>query len=83
MDLIIILDFFENIFSGFYNLINLLFSSLINGLKFFLMILTYVPNYFFDLFYDLPMFFRIGFTGVFGLLLFVLIFKLLKIINLK
>lgn len=60
-----------------FNVFNFLLASFVNGIRFFASTFTSIPNLIFELLYELPDFFRIGLTGVFGLLLVVVFFKLL------
>lgn len=67
----------------FVNSLEFLFSSFINGVQFFTSTFTNIPNLIFDMFKELPSFFQIGLTGVFGLLLFVVLAKLFALIKLS
>lgn len=82
------MDFFSSIWnlltsiiSLFTDTIGLIIDSFVNGIQFFVSTITSIPNLVFDILDELPVFFQIGLTGVFGLLLFVIFFKLLQLIK--
>lgn len=64
-----------------YNLITILLDSILNGFKFLGMSLTYIPNFLINIFNDLPDFLKVGYTGLLGCLLVIVIFKLISIIK--
>lgn len=72
-----IFDLLFSIIDLLFNVFNFLLSSFVNGIRFFASTFTSIPNLVFDLFNELPDFFNIGLTGIFGLLLTVVFFKLL------
>lgn len=63
------------------NLLSSLLSSFSNGISFFSSTITTIPNFLFDIFKELPSFFQTGLSGILGLLLFVIVFKLIAIIR--
>mgnify|MGYP005778201301 CR=1 FL=1 len=82
------MEFFENvgelltsIFNLILNVLDLLLSSFIDGIQFFASTFTSIPNLIIDLLDTLPGFFQVGLTGIFGLLLFVVLFKLIQLIK--
>lgn len=77
----LVLSFIGSILETIYNLVKVLLSSLVNGLEFLGLSLTTIPNFLFDTFNGLPDFFKVGYTGLLGVLLLVAIFKLLSIIK--
>lgn len=66
---------------GIFDLVVLIFDSLTNGIAFFITTMSKLPSFLIDLFYTLPTFIRIGLGGVFGLLIFVVIFKIIVLIR--
>ena len=65
-----------------YNVFDLLLKSFVSGIQFFSSTITTIPDLIFDLLDSLPGFFQVGFTGVFGLLLCVVFFKLFQLFKL-
>ena len=76
-----IVSFVFSILSLLYNVLVFLFDSFINGFQFFVSTFTNIPNLVFELLNELPPFFQVGLTGIFGLLLVVVFFKLYQIIK--
>ena len=74
-----LLDFITSIFNSFINVISFLGSSLLNGLNFFITTFTSIPNILFEIFNELPSFYKVGLTGVFGCLLLVVFLKLVSL----
>lgn len=74
---------FTSYFQYMFNLITILLSSIKNGFIFFTSLFSTVPNYLFDILYDLPPFFRIGLLGTLGIVLFIIVLKVLSILFLQ
>lgn len=76
-----LIDFIISIFNLLVNVVGFLGSSLINGLNFFISTFTAVPNLIFDILSELPSFYKIGITGVFGCLLLIVFLKLVALVK--
>lgn len=76
-----LLEFIISIFNLLFNVIGFLGSSLINGLNFFITTFVTIPNVLFEIFNELPSFYKIGITGVFGCLLLVVFLKLIALVR--
>ena len=76
-----IIDFLSSILVDFVKVLGLLLESFVNGFKFFTSAMSTIPGFVVDILNSLPSFFKVGLTGVFGLLLFVVFFKLFAIIK--
>lgn len=72
-----IYDLLSSVIGLLVNLANFLLTSFISGIEFFSSTFISIPNLLFDLFFELPDYFRVGLSGVFALLLVVVFFKLL------
>lgn len=79
--MIILTEVISTIFETIYNLLSILFDSLINGLKFIGTMFMTIPNFLFSVFNDLPDFMKVGYTGLIGCLLLIALFKLISIIK--
>lgn len=77
----VLIKIISTIFETIYNLLSILFDSLINGLKFIGTMFMTVPNFLFNIFNDLPDFMKVGYTGLIGCLLLIALFKLISIIK--
>lgn len=76
------IEFFQSLLDLIGNVIIFCSSIFVNGIQFFITSFTTIPSILFDLFNALPSFYRMGITGVFGLLLFVVFGKLIALIKL-
>lgn len=76
-----LIDFIISIFNLLFNVVGYLGSSLLNGLNFFISTFSSIPNILFEIFYELPSFYKIGLSGVFGCLLLVVFLKLLALVR--
>lgn len=76
-----IVNFGIKLIGSLVKLIDVLLSSFINGIEFFTASMTTIPTFVIDLLNGLPSFFKVGLTGVFGLLLLVVFFKIFAIIK--
>lgn len=72
-----IFDIVVSILGSLISIIEFLLVSFKNGIQFFTSTFTSIPNLLFDLFDLLPSYFQVGISGIFGLLLLVVFFKLL------
>lgn len=77
-----VFEFFYQFFLLIWNTVVFLSDSLINGIQFLSSTLVSVPLFILELFNDLPKFVQVGVSGVFGLLLVVIILKIVALIKL-
>lgn len=64
-----------------YNVLVFCLDSFFNGIQFFISTFTNIPLFLFDLFKELPPFYQVGITGIFGLLMLVVFLKLVALIR--
>ena len=76
-----LLNFITSIFNLFVNVISFLGNSLFNGLNFFITTFTTIPNILFEIFNELPSFYKVGLSGVFGCLLLVVFLKIVSLVR--
>lgn len=74
-------ELITSIFTLLYNVVKFLITHFTSGVQFFASTFTSIPNLIFDLLYELPSFFQVGLAGIFGLLLFVVFFKLFQLVK--
>ncbi len=77
------IEFIDNLISLLFNVIKFLGSSLIDGLNFFISTFVTVPLYILELFNELPPIFKIGISGIFGLLLLVVFLKIVSLLFIR
>lgn len=77
-----VVEFFYQFFLLIWNTVLFLSDALINGIQFLSSTLVSVPLFILELFNDLPNFVQVGISGVFGLLLVVIILKIVALIKL-
>lgn len=82
-DLGLVIDLFASILKMIWNIVTNLDDVFLNGIQFFVSTFTNIPNFIFDILYELPVFYRNGLIGIFGLLLFILTIKIISLLKLK
>lgn len=73
--------FVIDIFEAIYTLLGVLFDSLANGLQFIVKCFSDIPEFLFGIFKGLPNFFEVGYTGLLGAILLIVIFKFFAIVK--
>ncbi len=76
-----LLEFFGSLFKLLYNVLTFCLNSFLNGIQFFISTFTNIPLFILDLFEELPPFYRIGISGVFGLLILVVFLKIATLVK--
>lgn len=76
-----LLDFLTSIFNLFVNVFNFLGNSLLNGLNFFITLFTSIPKVLFEVFNELPSFYKTGLVGIFCCLLLVVFLKIVSLVR--
>lgn len=74
-------EFFQQFLSLIWNLVKILSDSIINGFQFLSSTLLSIPNFILELFTELPTFIQIGISGVFCLLICVVILKIVSLVK--
>lgn len=74
-------EFLLSLLDLLFSIFGFLGSSLLNGVNFFISTLTNLPLFLLDLFNELPPFYKVGISGVFGLLLLVVFLKIVSLVR--
>lgn len=74
-------EFLISIFDLLFKVLSFCLESFSNGVNFFISTFTNIPLFILDLFNELPSFYRIGISGIFGLLLLVVFLKLVALVR--